>query len=187
MVWRRHAGELRVLMAAAEVLAVLVSLSLAGIWRFGDASWFVLTHQWRPFDGPLLFALALGWVLLLDAGGLYHPRQLWRFREELVLVLQAWVFLGLGLSVFIVLAKLDVSRLFLAYFFLLLLLFTLALRGGLRLFLNYWRQRGYNRRFVLVVGAGEGGGPLYGAWSATRNWAWRWSVTWTTTSGWPGA
>ena len=48
----------------------------------------------------------------------------------------------------------DVSRLFLLGLFGAQVVFTLTTRSALRLLFSWARQRGYNRRFVLIIGGG---------------------------------
>ena len=96
---------------------------------------------------------------------------MWTLKEELMPVFYAWLLLGVSLSAFLVLAKLDLSRLFLTYFFLLLLCFTVTLRTGVRLALNCLRRRGRNKRFLLLVGGEEGGAVSWSACWPTRSWA----------------
>lgn len=157
--WRRYARQLRLAMAAGEAVAVLASFVLAGWLRFGGPyeATTVLRQQFG-FYFPWFFGLVpVLWVLTLDLLGLYHPRRLWTVKEEACPVLRAWVILGVAISVFLVLAKIDASRLFLAYFFVFTLALTLAMRLGLRAGFSCLRRRGYNTRFLLLVGGGGRG------------------------------
>lgn len=141
---------------------MLGSFATAGFLRFGSLAEAaqMLQQQLGPHLIWLAWVVSTAWVVILDLSGLYHPRRLWTAKEEACLVLRGWLLLGVGLAAFLVLAKLDVSRLFLAYFLASLLGLTLAFRLGLRAGFGYVRRRGYNRRFLLLVGGGGRGRRL---------------------------
>jgi len=159
---RHRVRELRLAMAVVEAGAVFVSAALAAAARFPslEQAAAVLQAQLGPHLFWVTWLVPAAWVVLLDGFGLYHLRRLWAAREEALLVLRAWLLLGAGLAAFLVLAKVDVSRLFLAYFLSFLLLLTLALRLALRAGFSFLRRRGRNRRYLLLVGGGGRGRRL---------------------------
>ena len=132
-------------------IALLVLLSIA---RFGP-TW---PEVWRPvLDQPIAFAASYGalWVAVLWFHGLYRPRARWSIRSEGLAIGRAVVVLALCTSTVLFAFHLsDVSRLFLLFLFPAQWLLTLATRVALRLGFEWLRSRGYNERFVLIVGAG---------------------------------
>jgi len=143
-------------MFADGVLAfvLLVVLSLA---RFGE-SWL---DVWRPLlEQPAIIAAsyAAAWVMILWLHGLYRPRARWSIRSEALAIARATVVLGLITGTVLFAFRLpDVSRLFLLLLFPSQWLLTLGTRIGLRLAFERLRARGYNMRYVLVVGSGPRG------------------------------
>ena len=151
---RRHASGFRTLLMLADgglAFALLVLLSLV---RFGT-DWL---DVWRPLlDQPVIVAAtyAAAWVVVLWLHGLYRPRARWSIRSEALAIARATVVLGLITGTLLFAFRLpDVSRLFLILLFPAQWLVTLATRVALRLAFERLRARGYNRRYVLVVGTG---------------------------------
>ena len=107
-------------------------------------------------------AYAAVWVGLLWGLGMYRLRARWRLRTEILDVVRAGVLLGLiTFSALFVVKLPDVSRLFL------LTLFVGPGRADLRRpgrrsagSLRALRDRGYNLRYMLVVGTGPAAPPL---------------------------
>jgi exopolysaccharide biosynthesis polyprenyl glycosylphosphotransferase len=132
-------------------ILLLVVLSIA---RFGS-SWLDI---WRPvLDQPVMFAAAYGvaWVTVLWFHGLYRPRSRWTIRSEGIAIARATILLGLIAGTVLFAFRLpDVSRAFLLALFPAQWLLTLATRVALRVGFEWLRARGYNQRFVLIVGAG---------------------------------
>jgi exopolysaccharide biosynthesis polyprenyl glycosylphosphotransferase len=90
--------------------------------------------------------------------GLYRPRARWSIRSEALAIARATVVLGLITGTVLFAFRLpDVSRLFLLALFPSQWLLTLATRVALRIAFERLRARGYNTRYVLVVGEGERG------------------------------
>ncbi|MEO8272553.1 MAG: sugar transferase [Chloroflexota bacterium] len=151
---RRYASGFRTLLMVADAglaFALLVVLSLI---RFGD-QWLAV---WRPLvEQPVLIALAysVAWVVVLWLQGLYRPRARWSIRTEALAILRATLVLGLITGTVLFAFRLpDVSRLFLLLLFPSQWLLTLATRVALRLAFERLRARGYNARYVLMVGTG---------------------------------
>src|SRR5437867_2821943 len=151
---RRHASGFRALLMLADAglaFALLIVLSIA---RFGP-DWLSV---WRPLlEQPLLFAAgyAAAWVGMLWLHGIYRPRARWSIRSEGLAIARATIVLGLISGTVLFAFRLpDVSRLFLLLLFPSQWLLTLATRIALRLGFEWMRKRGYNQRFVLVVGTG---------------------------------
>jgi exopolysaccharide biosynthesis polyprenyl glycosylphosphotransferase len=143
-------------MLADAVLAVAL-LAVMSFARFGT-EW--LTH-WQPMlAAPPAFAVgyAVGWVVILWLHGLYRPRARWTIRSEALAIGRSVVVMGLvTLSLLFVFRLPDVSRSFLLLFFPAQWLTTLASRLLLRWAFEQLRSRGYNLRYVIVVGVGARG------------------------------
>jgi exopolysaccharide biosynthesis polyprenyl glycosylphosphotransferase len=137
---------------AGLAFALLVILS---VLRFGD-DWLTV---WRPLlEQPALIAIgyALAWVAILWLHGLYRPRARWTIRSEALSIARATVVLGLITGTVLFAFRLpDVSRLFLLILFPSQWLITLATRIAMRLVFERLRARGYNQRYVVVVGSND--------------------------------
>jgi exopolysaccharide biosynthesis polyprenyl glycosylphosphotransferase len=154
---RRHGFGFRTLLMAADAVLAVVLLAALSFVRFGDA-W--LTH-WRPIlDQPALFSFVYAgvWVAVLWLHGLYRIRSRWSLRSEGLAIARATVVMVLiTLSVLFVFRLPDVSRSFLALLFPVQWLLTISTRLVLRRAFERIRARGYNQRFVIVVGGGPRG------------------------------
>ncbi len=154
---RRYGSELRGLLMVADAAVAAFLLVALSAWRFGS-DWAVWWRQIVP-EPPVFLALySLGWVVVLTFSGLYRPRARWSIRSEAIDIGRATVVMALlTLSVLFLFHLPNVSRLFLLVLFPTQALVTLATRGALRLGFEALRRRGYNMRFVLVLGAGPRG------------------------------
>ncbi len=132
----------------------IVLLVLLSIVRFGS-EWVSI---WEPvLAQPVGFAAAyaVGWVAVLWLHGLYRPRSRWTIRSEGLAIGRAVIVLALvTFSVLFVFRLPDVSRAFLLLLFPTQWLVTVASRLAMRWAFEQLRSRGYNLRYVLVVGAG---------------------------------
>ncbi len=154
---RRHANQLRALLMAADALVAVVLLVVLSVVRFG-ADWAALWREFIPQPALFLAAYAVTWVVVLTLHGLYRPRARWTLRSEAASIVRATVSMALiTLSVLFLFHLPDVSRLFLLALFPTQAITTLATRFALRLGFEWLRRRGYNTRYVLVLGAGKRG------------------------------
>jgi exopolysaccharide biosynthesis polyprenyl glycosylphosphotransferase len=151
---RRHASGFRALLMFTDAVLAFVLLVVLSLVRFGP-EWLSI---WRPLlEQPALVAIAysVAWVAVLWLHGLYRPRARWTIRSEGLAIARATVVLGLITGTVLFAFRLpDVSRLFLLLLFPAQWLVTLATRVALRLGFEWLRARGYNQRYVLVVGTG---------------------------------
>ncbi len=151
---RRHASSLRALLMLTDGLLAAATLAMTSILRFG-ADWHV---HWDPIvPDPLAFTAlyAVTWVSVLTITGLYRPRARWSIRTEAVDLFRATlVMAAVVLAVLFWFRLPDVSRTYLLVLFPIQFLVTLATRAALRIAFRRMRARGFNQRFVLVVGAG---------------------------------
>jgi len=153
---RRHLMALRLaLMLGDGVTAALVFLLVSFI-RFGNSGW---TGIWSRLGIDIrLAAIGFGvlWVIVLWYFGLYRLRARWRLRSEAIDIARATLTVAaLTLSILFLFKQQDVSRLFLLSLFTAEPLVVLAGRGLLRFAFSEVRSRGYNARYMLVVGTGK--------------------------------
>jgi exopolysaccharide biosynthesis polyprenyl glycosylphosphotransferase len=151
---RRHNVALRLGLLLADALSALALFLVISVVQFG-ATW---ASTWRNagFDpAAIAIGYALAWIGALWIHDLYRMRARWSIRSEVRDVLRADVLLSVATFSVLFLFKLpDVSRRFLITLFVSQLVVTLASRISIRLALGALRDRGHNRRFMLVVGTG---------------------------------
>ncbi len=106
----------------------------------------------------LLLFIWLIWAFVFRRIGLYQPMRGIRRSREIWLLIEANVIatvLFIALTYLFREKEVQFSRLVFVIFGVLATFFTIAVRAALRFFLRDVRRRGYNLRFVLVVGAGK--------------------------------
>ncbi|MGH7806071.1 MAG: nucleoside-diphosphate sugar epimerase/dehydratase, partial [Candidatus Binatia bacterium] len=148
---------------AAFVVADMLVVAMA--WLLA----YYIRFDWGPVPAPLgrppfsnylpmvLFVWAI-WGTVLRAFGLYHVTRGSGLRHEAIRVVQAS---SLAIIVLMAVAFLfweknvSFSRGVFVYFWLLACALLVAERVALRYVLSMLRARGYNQRYILVVGAGE--------------------------------
>jgi exopolysaccharide biosynthesis polyprenyl glycosylphosphotransferase len=139
----------------ADAALAVVLLGVMSYARFGD-NWLGI---WQPlFEEPVAFAAiyAVGWVVVLWLHGLYRPRARWTIRSEGTAIGRSVIVMALvTLSLLFVFRLPDVSRSFLLLLFPAQWLTTMASRLLLRWGFEKLRARGYNQRFVLIVGTNQ--------------------------------
>jgi exopolysaccharide biosynthesis polyprenyl glycosylphosphotransferase len=152
---RRHLMVLRLALILADALVAALVFALVSLVRFGDGGAAELWLQ-RGVDIRLAAALfASVWVLALWLLGLYRLRVRWRLITDATDVAKATlVVLAITLSTLFLIDADDVSRSFLLLLFTMQFLVTLTSRTALRYFFGVLRRRGFNARFMLVVGTG---------------------------------
>ena len=153
---RRHNTALRLSLLAVDALSAFALFVVISMAQFG-ATW---TAAWRSagFDPfAIAFVYSAVWVATLWIHDLYRLRARWSIRSEFRDVLRADLLIAVATFSALFLFKLpDVSRRFLITLFILQIVVTMASRISLRLGLGALRDRGYNRRFMLIVGTGDG-------------------------------
>ncbi|HEV8401670.1 MAG TPA: sugar transferase [Candidatus Limnocylindrales bacterium] len=153
---RRHNTALRLALLAVDALSAFALFIVISMIQFGS-SW---AAAWRSagFDPfAIAFVYSAVWVAALWIHDLYRLRARWSIRSEFRDVLRADLLIAVATFSALFLFKLpDVSRRFLITLFILQIVVTMASRISLRLGLGALRNRGYNRRFMLIVGTGDG-------------------------------
>lgn len=153
---RRHATELRVLLALFDALAAVGVLAVASLFRFGPSDTLEAFAAAIPNPTAALAIYAVAWPVALWIRGMYRPRARLTFRGELLDILRATVLFAAAVLSFLFVFKLpDVSRALLLVLFPLLALSAVLTRLAVRALLVQLRRSGRNTRFVLVLGAEE--------------------------------
>jgi exopolysaccharide biosynthesis polyprenyl glycosylphosphotransferase len=152
---RRYSTALRLGLLAADALSAFVLFIAISVVQFGPG--WMATWRAAGFD-PFVVAAAyaVAWISVLWLHDLYRLRARWSVRSEIRDVLQADLLLAVATFSALFLFKLpDVSRRFLITLFILQVVVTLASRVSIRVLSGVLRDRGHNRRYMLVVGTGE--------------------------------
>lgn len=151
---RRHLTALRLGLLAADALSALALFVALSIVRFGS-DWLAVWQR-VGVDAMILAAIwAVVWVTALWLMDLYRLRGRWSIRSEARAVLQAGMLIAVATFSALFLFKLpDVSRLFLLILFAAQVLVTFTMRLAIRWSLGRLRDRGYNTRYLLVIGTG---------------------------------
>ena len=152
---RGHLFALRLGLMASDAVTAAILFGVISAIRFNDAQW---TTMWDALgvDGRLGAAsYAVAWVTVLWYLGLYRLRVRWSSITEIGDLAVATFGLAIATMAFLYLVKLqDVSRLFLLSLFVAQPLLAAAERAVFRFIFGRFRARGYNRRYMIVVGAG---------------------------------
>ncbi len=152
----RYGEVFRTLMVVADVL--LVAAAWLGAYAIRFHTGLPIPLGVPPFQ-PYVEALAVllpVWVLLFRAYGLYEPQRTGSLLSESASVLRVaaiGVFLLVTLSFFV--RNYFYSRGVVGMFSILAPTAVISYRLSIRLCLRALRRRGYNLRFVLVVGGGR--------------------------------
>lgn len=147
------------LFMAADLVVVTLSWLLAYWIRFNTD--FVEKDKGIPEFTNYLSVVVVIWVIwafVYRRIGLYRPMRGFRGAKELILLLNAnsLALLTFIAFTFLVLEKsVPYSRLVFVYFGFFVIFGSIVERSALRAFLRELRRRGYNVRYMLIVGAGK--------------------------------
>ncbi len=145
------------------IIADLIVISLAWIFAF----WLRFYSGWIPVYYGLpsvteyLFLLVYIWVIwaaVYKRTGLYRPMRGVRRTKEILLLINAnavAVLILIALTFLLREKEIPFSRLVFIYFGVTATIFSIAERLFLRFFLREVRRKGYNLRYMLIVGAGQ--------------------------------
>ncbi|NHN34290.1 undecaprenyl-phosphate glucose phosphotransferase [Paenibacillus agricola] len=132
--------------------------------------WLKFDSGLIPYDNPLPFERYVLWSSIYGAMAVfisyfmnfYTPKRKKRFSYELFTIIQVHLIsLMFLLSFLFVFKELDVSRSYLLLFLVNNILFISFYRFILKITLKHYRQKGYNKQYVLIVGAGSLGRKFY--------------------------
>jgi exopolysaccharide biosynthesis polyprenyl glycosylphosphotransferase len=143
------------LMLGDGVSAALVFLALSYI-RFGSEAWMEFWTRTGIDIRLAAIIFGIGWVATLWYHGLYRLRVRWQLRTEAKDIARSTIlYAAVTLASLFVIHRDDVSRLFLLAIFTVQPIVTFVERSILRFAFSYLRERGYNTRYMLVVGTGR--------------------------------
>lgn len=117
-----------------------------------------------PLEDYLFWSLVYGVIAVIIGYlvDLYAPKRKGKFATELAKVFQVHTLsMFILLSVLFTLKTIDVSRTFLLLYFIWNLIFISTYRYVVKQSLRELRKRGYNKQFVLIIGAGSIGRKYY--------------------------
>ncbi|MCC6220753.1 MAG: undecaprenyl-phosphate glucose phosphotransferase [Deltaproteobacteria bacterium] len=156
---KRHAPLFEALFIASDLLIVSVAWSLSYWLRFAS-DWFPVDKGIPPFIDyfRMNIFLWLIWAWVYKRFGLYRPMRGSRRLREIWLVIQANFVAVIAFLAFTYLFReksVPFSRLVFLIFGIVSTILIIASRSAVRGFLRAMRRRGYNKRFALIVGAGD--------------------------------
>ncbi len=138
--------------------AVIVAVSYLLAWYIKFATIFADTE---PGAGALemstyfsaLYFLVPGYVFLYYFFNMYAPKRATRRKYEIVGIIEANT---VGVLMFIValfmIKQQDFSRTMLGIFYVINIILTMLCRTGIRNMLQFFRKKGYNLKYILLVG-----------------------------------
>lgn len=134
-------------------------------------AWFIKFESGLiPYEQPLPIEVYGGWSLIygtiaVSIGimiGLYTTTRKKRYADDLMKILQTHVVgLFVLLSVMFFVKEINISRGYLAIYMVANVLLILCYRYYVKKVLKAVRQKGYNKQFVLILGAGTLGKTFY--------------------------
>jgi exopolysaccharide biosynthesis polyprenyl glycosylphosphotransferase len=153
---RRYLMTLRLaLMLGDGVTAALVFLLISFI-RFGSEAGLAFWSRTGVDIRVAAILFGIGWVVALWYHGLYRLRVRWQLRTEAKDIARSTIiYAAVTLASLFVIHRDNVSRLFLLAIFVAQPIVTFAERSILRVAFSHLRSRGYNTRYMLVVGTGR--------------------------------
>ncbi|MBP1157453.1 MULTISPECIES: undecaprenyl-phosphate glucose phosphotransferase [unclassified Paenibacillus] len=159
---RRSQGFLSQIYSLADF--VCIQLMFLFSW------WLKFESGWIPYENPLpiqtyaLWSLVYGGVAIFLSYfvNFYTPKRKKRFSYELFTIIQVYtISLLILLSFLFIFKELDISRSYLLLFLVNTILAISFYRYVLKFSLKHFREKGFNRQFVLILGAGSIGKKFY--------------------------
>lgn len=138
--------------------AVVVAISYLLAWYIKFATVFADTV---PGQGALdmktyfsaLYFLVPGYVLLYYIFNMYTPKRATRRKYEILAIVQAnTVGVVLMIAALYMIKELNFSRAMLGVFYVLNIVLTILCRTMIRNLLRYFRRKGYNLKYILLIG-----------------------------------
>lgn len=126
-------------------------------WLKFESGWIEHTPP-LPVETYFFWSLVYGFVsvFLGTMMLLYSPKRKKRFADEVVKIIQVhFTSLVVLLSLMFFFKQVDISRDYLAIYMVANLILILLYRYFLKMSLKHFRKKGYNKQFVLIIGAGS--------------------------------
>lgn len=138
--------------------AVIVAVSYMLAWYLKFASPFsdidpnVGALSMRTYF-EMLYAIVPGYLILYYAFNLYTPKRATAHRYEIINIFQAnTVGMVLMMAGWYMVAQIHFSRSMMAMFYGINIILTTLGRSLIRMLLQYFREKGYNLKYILLVG-----------------------------------
>ncbi|MBD8500980.1 undecaprenyl-phosphate glucose phosphotransferase [Paenibacillus arenosi] len=145
-----------------DMVCVAVAMGIA--WWIKFKSGLLAGDSALPFNSYLTWSGAYA-IILLFIGiltSLYMIHRKKRFADQLIRIVQTQVIsLFILFGLLFVMKEVHISREYLAIFVTTATLLTILYRYAVKLTLRTVRQKGYNKQFILIVGAGSLGKRFY--------------------------
>ena len=141
-----------VLDAAIIVISYMLAWYLRFASPFSDIGENVGVLSARTYF-QMLYVIVPGYLLLYYNFNLYTPKRATVHKYEILNIFQANVVgLILLMAGWYLVAQIHFSRAMMAYFFVINILLTNVGRSLIRALLQYFREKGYNLKYILLVG-----------------------------------
>lgn len=148
--------------AVADFIVIQIALLAAWFLKF---EYFIANNvQFLPFETYLLWSFIYGVtsVLLGFMLMIYSPKRRSKFAIELAKIVQIQIIsMFMLLSMLYIFKVVDVSRSFLVIYFIFSVILLSIYRLLLKQILRSLRAKGYNKQFILILGAGTIGKKYY--------------------------
>lgn len=154
---KKHSQVFLTLLFLGDTAIVAASWLSAYYLRFhaGPIPLYKPVPSFDLYTSLTLYAVII-WALTFKTFGLYSPmRIVTKFEESAMIIKASSVALLIFIAAAFYLREYKYSRVVFVYFWLLSNVGLILTRVTLRMILRYFRRKGYNLRFVLIVGAGE--------------------------------
>ncbi|MGM1050170.1 MAG: undecaprenyl-phosphate glucose phosphotransferase [Bacillota bacterium] len=134
------------------------------------AWWVKFESGWIPYEKPIPIESYAMWSLVYGAVAIvigvilavYSPKRKKRYADEFLKIFQThFVGMFILLSLMFFVKEVNISRWYLAIYMTLNVVNIILYRYFLKKMLNHFREKGFNRQFVLIIGAGTLGKTFY--------------------------
>lgn len=159
---RRGQSFLSLIYAALDFILIQI-MFLFSYWIKFMSGW-IAYEQPLPFKHYLLWSVLYGVIVVIISyfTNFYSSKRKKQFSFEVFSIAQIhFVSLLMLLSILFIIKEVDVSRSYLFLFLVNNILLTSFYRYILKGTLKYYREKGYNKQFVLIIGAGRLGKRFY--------------------------
>lgn len=159
---RRNQQILTRLYAGVDYLMIQLSFLLA--WWLKFESGWISYEKSLPIETYTLWSLVYGLIAIATGFlfSMYTPKRKKRFAEEFWKIIEIqMVSLFILLSLMFFFKEINISRSYLAFYMMGNITFTVLYRYAVKGLLKSLRKKGYNRQFVLILGAGSLGKKFY--------------------------
>jgi Undecaprenyl-phosphate glucose phosphotransferase len=150
------------LYVGADFIIIQATFFVAWFFRFALIN--VQSGSYLPLSNYFFWNLIYSFIYIMVAFSisLYTPKRKNKFAVEVAKLSQAHLFsMFILLSVLFTVKSVDISRLFLIFYFIFSLLSVIVYRYAVKQCLRNVRRNGYNKQFVLILGAGSLGKNYY--------------------------